>query len=223
MIDIKKLKVIKITRQKKLDTTKDKNNLIDLFNEQLKTLDTLKNHFKNCQTLALNLDEAYKLAETIWRVPKQEETNYPILKTTKYFEDFLEFRTKYINKTLDILNLSKSLDKLIKEFPKEIILQLYSDLNIHIRSIQREKSYADIEHLFLGTQNTELKLNHSNKLLKNFSKKQDLEVLYPTFLDDFEKTSETLKFQIICSTEQLNSYLKISKQICKIYQQYNIL
>ena len=217
MIDIKKLKVIKITRQKKLDTTKDKSNLIDLFNEQLKILDTLKNHFKNCQTLALNLDEAYKLAETIWRVPKQEETNYPILKTTKYFEDFLEFRIKYINKTLDILNLSESLDKLIKECPKEITLQLYSDLNIHIRSIQREKSYVDIEHLFLGTQNTEI------KLLKNFSKKQDLEVLYPTFLDDFEKTSETLKFQIICSTEQLNNYLKISKQICKIYQQYNIL
>ena len=46
MIDIKKLKVIKITRQKKLDTTKDKNNLIDLFNEQLKILNTLKNHFK---------------------------------------------------------------------------------------------------------------------------------------------------------------------------------
>ena len=85
---LKKLKVIKITRQKKLDTTKDKNNLIDLFNEQLKILDTLKNHFKNCQTLALNLDEAYKLAETIWRVPKQEETNYSILKTTKHFEDF---------------------------------------------------------------------------------------------------------------------------------------
>lgn len=168
---LKKLKVIKITRQKKLDTTKDKNNLIDLFNEQLKILDTLKNHFKNCQTLALNLDEAYKLAETIWRVPKQEETNYPILKTTKHFEDFLEFRTKYINKTLDILNLSESLDKLIKECPKEITLQLYSDLNIHICSIQREKSYVDIEHLFLGTQNTEVKLKHSNKLLKKLLKK----------------------------------------------------
>lgn len=220
---LKKLKVIKITRQKKLDTTKDKSNLIDLFNEQLKILDTLKNHFKNCQTLALNLDEAYKLAETIWRVPKQEETNYPILKTTKHFEDFLEFRIKYINKTLDILNLSESLDKLIKECPKEITLQLYSDLNIHIRSIQRKKPYVDIEHLFLGTQNTEVKLKKSNKSLKNFSKKQDLEVLYPTFLDDFEKTSETLKLQIICSTKQLNNYLKISKQICKIYQQYNIL
>lgn len=223
MIDIKKLKVIKITRQKKLDTTKDKNNLIDLFNEQLKILDTLKNHFKNCQTLALNLDEAYKLAETIWRVSKQEETNHPILKTTKHFEDFLEFRTKYINKAIETLTLSESLDKLIKEYPKEITLQLCSDLNIHIRSIQREKPYADIEHLFLGTQNTEIKLKHSNKLLKNFAKKQDLEVLYPTFLDDFEKTSETLKFQIICSTEQLNNYLKISKQICKIYQQYNLL
>lgn len=81
----------------------------------------------------------------------------------------------------------------------------------------------DIEHLFLGTQNTEVKLKKSNKSLKNFSKKQDLEVLYPTFLDDFEKTSETLKLQIICSTKQLNNYLKISKQICKIYQQYNIL
>lgn len=45
----------------------------------------------------------------------------------------------------------------------------------------------DIEHLFLGTQNTEVKLKKSNKSLKNFSKKQDLEVLYPTFLDDFEK------------------------------------
>lgn len=222
MIDIKKLKVIKITRQKK-NTKEDKNNLIDLFNEQLKILDTLKNHFKNCQTLALNLDEAYKLAETIWRIPEQDEANYPILKTTKHFEDFLEFRTKYINKALDILSLAKSLDKLIKECPKEITLQLYSDLNIHIRSSEREKSYADIEHLFLGTQNTEIKLKHSNKLLKNFSKKQDLEVLYPTFLDDFEKTSETLKFQIICSTEQLNNYLKISKKIYKIYQQYNIL
>lgn len=222
MIDIKKLKVIKITRQKK-NTKEDKNNLIDLFNEQLKILDTLKNHFKNCQTLALNLDEAYKLAETIWLIPEQDEANYPILKTTKHFEDFLEFRTKYINKALDILSLAKSLDKLIKECPKEITLQLYSDLNIHIRSSEREKSYADIEHLFLGTQNTEIKLKNSNKLLKNFSKKQDLEVLYPTFLDDFEKTSETLKLQIICSTEQLNNYLKISKQICKIYQQYNIL
>lgn len=222
MIDIKKLKVIKITRQKK-NTKEDKNNLIDLFNEQLKILDTLKNHFKNCQTLALNLDEAYKLAETIWRIPEQDEANYPILKTTKHFEDFLEFRTKYINKALDILSLAKSLDKLIKECPKEITLQLYSDLNIHIRSIQRENPYADIEHLFLGTQNTELKLKHSNKLLKNFSKKQDLEILYPTFLDDFEKTSETLNFQIICSTEQLNNYVEISKQICKIYQQYHVL
>ena len=170
MIDIKKLKVIKITRQKK-DRTKDKNNLIDLFNEQLKILYTLKNHFKNCQTLALNLDEAYKLAETIWRIPEQDEANYPILKTTKHFEDFLEFRTKYINKAIETLTLSESLDKLIKEYPKEIILQLYSDLNIHIRSIQKEKPYGDIEHLFLGTQNTELKLKHSNKLLKNFSKK----------------------------------------------------
>lgn len=222
MIDIKKLKVIKITRQKK-NTKEDKNNLIDLFNEQLKILDTLKNHFKNCQTLALNLDEAYKLAETIWRIPEQDEANYPILKTTKHFEDFLEFRTKYINKALEILTLSESLDKLIKEYPKEIILQLYSDLNIHIRSIQREKPYADIEHLFLGTQNTKLKLKHSNKLLKNFSKKQDLEILYPTFLDDFEKTSETLNFHIIHSTEPLNNYIKISKQICKIYQQYHVL
>jgi hypothetical protein len=220
---LKKLKVIKITRQKKLDTTKDKNNLIDLFNEQLKILDTLKNHFKNCQTLALNLDEAYKLAKTIWRIPEQDEANYPILKTTKHFEDFLEFRTKYINKATETLTLSESLDKLIKEYPKEIILQLYRDLNIHIRSIQRENPYADIEHLFLGTQNTELKLKHSNKLLKNFSKKQDLEILYPTFLDDFEKTSETLNFQIICSTEQLNNYVEISKQICKIYQQYHVL
>lgn len=222
MIDIKKLKVIKITRHKR-NTTEDKNKLIDLFNEQLKILDTLKNHFKNCQTLALNLDEAYKLAETIWRIPEQDEANYPILKTTKHFEDFLEFRTKYINKTLDILNLSESLDKLIKECTKEITLQLYSDLNIHIRSIQREKSYVDIEHLFLGTQNTEIKLKHSNKLLKNFSKKQDLEVLYPTFLDDFEKTSETLNFQIIHSAEQLNNYVEISKQICKIYQKYHVL
>ena len=72
-------------------------------------------------------------------------------------------------------------------------MQLYSDLNIHIRSIQREKPYADIEHLFLGTQNTEIKLKHSNKLLKNFSKKQDLEVLYPTFLDDFEKNIWDIK------------------------------
>ena len=222
MIDIKKLKVIKITRQKK-DRTKDKNNLIDLFNEQLKILYTLKNHFKNCQTLALNLDEAYKLAETIWRIPEQDEANYPILKTTKHFEDFLEFRTKYINKATETLTLSESLDKLIKEYPKEIILQLYSDLNIHIRSIQREKSYADIEHLFLGTQNTELKLKHSNKLLKNFSKKQDLEILYPTFLDDFKNTSEELREHIIYSAEQLNNYLKISKKIYKIYQQYNIL
>ena len=220
---LKKLKVIKITRQKKLDTTKDKNNLIDLFNEQLKILNTLKNHFKNCQTLALNLDEAYKLAETIWRIPKQDEANYPILKTTKHFEDFLEFRTKYINKATETLTLSESLDKLIKEYPKEIILQLYRDLNIHIRSIQREKSYADIEHLFLGTQNTELKLKHSNKLLKNFLKKQDLEILYPTFLDDFKNTSEELREHIIYSAEQLNNYLKISKKIYKIYQQYNIL
>ena len=223
MIDIKKLKVIKITRQKKLDTTKDKNNLIDLFNEQLKILNTLKNHFKNCQTLALNLDEAYKLAETIWRIPEQDEANYPILKTTKHFEDFLEFRTKYINKATETLTLSESLDKLIKEYPKEIILQLYRDLNIHIRSIQREKSYADIEHLFLGTQNTELKLKHSNKLLKNFLKKQDLEILYPTFLDEFKNTSEELREHIIYSAEQLNNYLKISKKIYKIYQQYNIL
>ena len=223
MIDIKKLKVIKITRQKKLDTTKDKNNLIDLFNEQLKILNTLKNHFKNCQTLTLNLDEAYKLAETIWRIPEQDEANYPILKTTKHFEDFLEFRTKYINKATETLTLSESLDKLIKEYPKEIILQLYRDLNIHIRSIQREKSYADIEHLFLGTQNTELKLKHSNKLLKNFLKKQDLEILYPTFLDDFKNTSEELREHIIYSAEQLNNYLKISKKIYKIYQQYNIL
>ena len=220
---LKKLKVIKITRQKKLDTTKDKNNLIDLFNEQLKILNTLKNHFKNCQTLALNLDEAYKLAETIWRIPEQDEANYPILKTTKHFEDFLEFRTKYINKATETLTLSESLDKLIKEYPKEIILQLYRDLNIHIRSIQREKSYADIEHLFLGTQNTELKLKHSNKLLKNFLKKQDLEILYPTFLDDFKNTSEELREHIIYSAEQLNNYLKISKKIYKIYQQYNIL
>ena len=50
MIDIKKLKVIKITRQKKLDTTKDKNNLIDLFNEQIKKYSTLsKITLKNCQ------------------------------------------------------------------------------------------------------------------------------------------------------------------------------
>ena len=102
-------------------------------------------------------------------------------------------------------------------------MQLYRDLNIHIRSIQREKSYADIEHLFLGTQNTELKLKHSNKLLKNFLKKQDLEILYPTFLDDFKNTSEELREHIIYSAEQLNNYLKISKRICKIYQQYNIL
>lgn len=223
MIDINKLKLIKITRPKKLNTKEDKNKLIDLFNEQLKILDSLKNYYKNCQTLALNLDEAYKLAETIWRIPEQDKANYLILKTTKHFEDFLEFRTKYINKALETLTLSESLDKLIKEYPKEIILQLYSDLNIHICSIQKEKPYADIEHLFLGTQNTELKLKHSNKLLKNFSKKQDLEVLYPTFLDDFEKTSETLKFQIIYSAEQLNNYVEISKQICKIYQQYNIL
>lgn len=222
MIDIKKLKVIKITRHKR-NTTEDKNKLIDLFNEQLKILDTLKNYYKNCQTLALNLDEAYKLAETIWRIPEQDEPNYPILKTTKHFEDFLEFRIKNINKALDILNLSESFDKLIKEYPKEIILQLYSDLNTHIRSIQRENPYADIEHLFLGTQNTKVKLKESNKLLKNFLKKQDLEILYPTFLDDFEKTSETLKFQIIYSAEQLNNYLKISKQICKIYHQYHIL
>ena len=220
---LKKLKVIKITRQKKLDTTKDKNNLIDLFNEQLKILNTLKNHFKNCQTLALNLDEAYKLAETIWRIPEQDEANYPILKTTKHFEDFLEFRTKYINKATETLTLSESLDKLIKEYPKEIILQLYRNLNIHIRSIQREKSYADIKHLFLDTQNTELKLKHSNKLLKNFLKKQDLEILYPTFLDDFKNTSEELREHIIYSAEQLNNYLKISKKIYKIYQQYNIL
>ena len=102
-------------------------------------------------------------------------------------------------------------------------MQLYSDLNIHIRSIQKEKPYADIEHLFLGTQNTEVKLKESNKLLKNISKEQDLEILYPTFLYDFEKTSEKLNFQIIHSTEQLNNYIKISKQICKIYQQYHVL
>lgn len=82
MIDIKKLKVIKITRQKKLDAKEDNNEVIDLFNEQLKILDMLKNEYKTCQTLALNLDEAYKLAETIWLIPKEEETNYPIFKET---------------------------------------------------------------------------------------------------------------------------------------------
>ena len=95
MIDIKKLKVIKITRQKKLDTTKDKNNLIDLFNEQLKILDSLKDYYRNCQTLALNLDEAYKIAEVIWLIPKQKDDNYPIFKDTQHFEQFIDFRVKH--------------------------------------------------------------------------------------------------------------------------------
>lgn len=219
MIDIKKLKVIKITRQKKLDTTKDKNNLIDLFNEQLKILNTLKNHFKNCQTLALNLDEAYKLAETIWRIPKQDEANYPILKTTKHFEDFLEFRTKYINKILDKLKLSEPLDTSIKEYSNEINLQICNDLHI----LHREGLYKDIEHLFLGVTNHKNKLKQSIELLENFTKREDLEILYPTFLDDFKNTSEELREHIIYSAEQLNNYLKISKQIYKIYKQYNIL
>lgn len=219
MIDIKKLKLIKITRPKKLNTKEDKNKLIDLFNEQLKILDSLKNYYKNCQTLALNLDKAYKLAETIWLIPKQKNDNYPIFKETKHFEQFIDFRVKYINKALDILKLSESLDRLIKEFPNKITLQLCDDLN----KLDRKEQYKDIEHLFLGVTNHKNKLKQSIELLENFSKKQDLKILYPTFLDDFQNTSEELRDHIIYSAEQLNDYLKISKQIFKIYNQYNIL
>ena len=154
MIDIKKLKAINIVKNKKLDRIKEKNNLIDLFNEQLKILDSLKDYYKNCQTLILNLDEAYKLAEVIWLIPKQKDNNYPICKETQHFEQFIDFRIKYINKALDILKLSESLDRLIKEFPNKITLQLCNDLN----KLDRKEQYKDIEHLFLGV------TNHKNKL-----------------------------------------------------------
>ena len=211
MIDIKKLKLIKITRP---NTKEDKNKLIDLFNEQLKILYSLKNYYKNCQTLALNLDEAYKIAEVIWLIPKQKGDNYPIFKDTQHFEQFIDFRVKYINKALDILKLSESLDRLIIEFPNKITLHLCDDLN----KLDRKEQYKDIEHLFLGVTNHENKLKQSIELLEIFSKKQDLEILYPTFLDDFESTSKTLSDQITYSSEQLNNYLKLSKQIYKIYK-----
>lgn len=219
MIDIKKLKLIKITRPKKSNTKEDKNKLIDLFNDQLKILDSLKNYYKNCQTLALHLDEAYKLAETIWLIPNQKNDNYPLFKETKHFELFLDFRTKYINKIIDKLKLSEPLDTSIKEYSNEINLQICNDLHI----LHRDGLYKDVEHLFLGVTNHKNKLKQSIELLENFSKKQDLEILYPTFLDDFKNTSEELREHIIYSAEQLNNYLKISKQICKIYKQYNIL
>ena len=160
MIDIDKLKVIQMAKQNKLNTREDKNEVIDLFNAQLKILDMLKNEYKTCQTLALNLDEAYKLAETIWRVPKQKNDNYPIFKETKHFELFLDFRTKYINKILYKLKLSEPLDTSIKEYSNEINLQICNDLHI----LHREGLYKDIEHLFLGV------TNHKNKLKQTILK-----------------------------------------------------
>lgn len=98
-------------------------------------------------------------------------------------------------------------------------MQICTDLHI----LHRKGLYKDIEHLFLGVINHKNKLKQSIELLKNYSRREDLEILYPTFLDDFEKTSKELRESIIYSTELLDEYLKISKQIYKIYKQYSIL
>ena len=236
MIDLDKLESVMNTI---LDTnmTKDKENLVELFNKQLKLIDAISNKFEECYTLASTLDTAGEILQKIWKTTNKEYELEPIVQSTAHIKDFTKARRARIEAALSRLNEPKSLNE-IKNISSDIISMqmdhltnliladidpLHADrLNVdhNLWTICSTNMFSDVIQIFFNAVDTQRKIDTMNKLISDESRTKEISILYPTFVDDFKQTTKELLDRLENSIDLFNEYKGYSKQLYQIYQKY---
>lgn len=260
MIDIDKLEQI---QHDIINSDDDKKEVIELFNRQLSLLDKVTDEFDICYELAKNIDDALSLIQKIWIKTDRKHNVAPIIRSTTNIKKLVKFKREHIQKALDELNSSKSLDEL-KNISSDIIsMQLEPTINIILSDINHEHAehismqmdhltnliladidplhadrlavdhnlypicstnmFSNVIQIFFNAVDTQRKIDTMNKLISDESRTNEINVLYPTFVDDFKQTTKELLDRLEDSIDLFNEYKGLSKSIYKIYKKYEIL
>ena len=239
MIDTDKLESVMNTI---LDTNmmNDKENLVELFNKQLKLIDAISNKFEECYTLASTLDTTGEILQKIWKITNNEYELEPIIRSTAHIKDFTKARRVRIEAALSRLNEPKSLNE-IKTISSDIISMqmdhltsliladidpLHADrLNVdhNLWTICSTNMFSDVIQIFFNAVDTQRKIDTMNKLISDESRTKEISILYPTFVDDFKQTTKELLDRLDDSIDLFNEYKGYSKQLYQIYKKYEIL
>lgn len=237
MIDIDKLEQI---QHDIINSDDDKKEVIELFNRQLSLLDKVTDEFDICYELAKNIDDALSLIQKIWIKTDRKHNVAPIIRSTTNIKKLVKFKREHIQKALDELNSSKSLDEL-KNISSDIIsMQLEPTINIilsdinHEHAEQLEKEYTLCSFFSYSISNHTGYLFFENYYVsKNLSSLDDIlsdeiytEVItkqYPSFINDFQQTEEQLTIHLKDAMALLIEYKGLSQSIYKIYKRYEIL
>ena len=203
-------------------------------------LDKVTDEFDICYELAKNIDDALSLIQKIWIKTDRKHNVAPIIRSTTNIKKLVKFKREHIQKALDELNSSKSLDEL-KNISSDIIsMQLEPTINIILSDINHEHaeqlekeytlcsffSYRMLEHtgyLFFENYNISKQLSSLNRILSDEIYTEVITKRYPSFVNDFQQTKEQLKTHLEDAMALLIEYKGLSKVICKIYKRYEIL
>lgn len=237
MINIDKLKQI---QHDILNSDDDKKDIIELFNRQLSLLDKVTDEFDICYEIAKNIDDAITEMQKIWTKTDRKHNVEPIIKSTTNIKKLVKFKREHIQKALDELNSSKSLDEL-KNISSDIIsMQLEPTINIilsdinHEHAEQMEKEYTlcsffsysisnHTGYLFFENYNVSKNLSSLDNILSDEIYTEVIKKGYSSFIDDFQQTEEQLTIHLKDAMALLIEYKGLSQSIYKIYKRYGIL
>lgn len=239
MIDTDKLELV-MTNILDTNMINDKKTIIELFRKQLTLLDEIANKFEKCYILVSNINVASKIMQKIWMMTNNEHKLKPIVKSTTRIKEFIKVRQEHIENALIHLNTPQSLDE-IKNISSDIIsMQMDTKTNLILADINH--SHADrleVDHnlyticspfmlsntvqIFFDVFDVQDTLDTMNKLVLDESLTKEINALYPTFVDDFQNTTQELMNQLKCSVDLFKEYKGYSKQLYQIYKKYEIL
>ena len=239
MIDTDKLELV-MTNILDTNMMNDKKTIIELFRKQLNLLDEIANKFEKCYILVSNINVASKIMQKIWMMTNKEHKLKPIVKSTTRIKEFIKVRQEHIEDALIRLNTPQSLDE-IKNISSDIIsMQMDTKTNLILADINH--SHADrleVDHnlyticspfmlsntvkIFFDVFDVQDTLDTMNKLVLDESLTKEINVLYPTFVDDFQHTTQELMNQLKYSVDLFKEYKGLSQAIYQIYKKYEIL
>lgn len=246
MIDLNKLKNI----NEKLTKNTDIKVLIQYYNEALNTLNNISNQLKEIETINNNLENTNKLINKISKKFNKTfykgtiETGF--IHSTVDFKNFIVIRQQLLTQVFNNIKNVKdqySINIIIELYKNQLILNYNKHNNISLLSLDttppknnisnKEEPlltatsltwYDDFEAKIFKNQYIKTDIEYMYKLLTYDSSYTDvlneINNIYPTFLDDLQNTIETFNKKINEIRSNLKEYIKILIQIKTLLEKY---
>lgn len=237
MINLNKLKEIDNSI---LNNAKDKEVLLNDYSTALSQLDKINEKFKICLDLVLNLDEATELISKIAKKTNREFFTRTLLESTGNLLKFIQIRKELITKAYHLVEKNNTIKDFIENYPDILMFNhnshnisiLEADINAiqasqletkyHLISAQNRDDLSGLGYLFFSNYKFKSALNERvEKVDNNNELFEEINNTYPAFLNDFNKTLETLNHELKEAGILLKEYTETSRKIYNTYDKYN--